>query len=217
MSFVATGYRQDVKAAPVPVDPLLATRLAEDLASSAGLPVAPSLSLRASSLAAEEEATKPVITVDESEQPKPSPVTSPEPPQAPVEELATIAPIAEDYYRPALAVDPAGNRYAPGNCTWYAYERRLQLNRPIGSFWGNAGHWGSSALAAGLKVSGSPDVGSVLVDVSGYYGHVAVVEEVYSDGSLRISEMNSAWGGGFGIVSGRVISRIEAPLYLYVQ
>lgn len=210
VSFVASGYRQDVQAQEIPVEPLLAVRLAEDVATTSGLPISERLSIRASSLASQEETIRPVLDLPEDQPTDDAPVTAPD---ALVEPL----PIAEEFYRPALAVDPSGNRYAPGNCTWYAYERRLQLGRPIGSFWGNAAQWSGSALAAGLNVNNTPDVGSILVDFTGYYGHVAVVEELLPGGGVRISEMNSAWGGGFNIVSGRVLSALEARLYLYIQ
>ncbi len=42
------------------------------------------------------------------------------------------------------------------NCTWYVYERRLQLGRPISSFWGNANTWATSARAAGFVVNNTP-------------------------------------------------------------
>ncbi len=111
----------------------------------------------------------------------------------------------------------AGNRYAPGNCTWYAYERRMQLGRPVGSFWGNANTWASSASAAGYRVDRSPEAGAVLVDRAGFYGHVGVVESIQTNGDVVISEMNNYAYGGFNIVNSRTISAGQAGAYLYIH
>jgi surface antigen len=109
-----------------------------------------------------------------------------------------------------------GNRYAYGNCTWYAYERRAQLGIPVGSFWGNGGSWAYAASASGYRVDHSPAFGAVLVEV-GSPGHVAVVESVEADGSVVLSEMNNSAYGGFNIINNRTISAGQAALYLYVH
>lgn len=108
----------------------------------------------------------------------------------------------------------AGNRYALGNCTWYAYERRQQLGNSIGSFWGNANTWDDNARAAGFTVNGTPKPGAILVDNAGYYGHVAIVERVLSNGDVYLSEMNYA---GFNVISNRTISAGQAAGYVYIH
>jgi surface antigen len=108
----------------------------------------------------------------------------------------------------------AGNRYAFGNCTWYAYERRMQLGRPVGSFWGNAATWASYARAAGYLVNNTPAVGAVMQNGGGY-GHVAIVESVNSDGSITISEMNYA--GNFNRVTSRTVSADVAAGFSYIH
>jgi surface antigen len=113
-----------------------------------------------------------------------------------------------------IARASAGNKYAFGNCTWYAYERRLQLGRPVGSYWGNAATWTMYARAAGYLVNNTPDVGSVMQNGGGY-GHVAIVESVNSDGSLTISEMNYA--GNFNRVTSRTVSAGEAAGFTYIH
>lgn len=103
---------------------------------------------------------------------------------------------------PYLAGASAGNRYAFGNCTWYAYERRAQLGKPIGSFWGNANTWSTYAQAAGFTVNGTPAPGAIM-EGGGWvaYGHVAIVESVNPGVSVTISEMNAyRFGGGFNRV-----------------
>ncbi|MCB9820086.1 LysM peptidoglycan-binding domain-containing protein [Candidatus Nomurabacteria bacterium] len=116
-----------------------------------------------------------------------------------------------------MARASAGNRYAPGNCTWYAYERSKQLGRTIGSFWGNANTWAVSARAAGFTVNGTPAPSAILVDTAGYYGHVAVVESVKPNGDIVISEMNNYAYGGFNVVNSRTISAGQARGYQYVH
>jgi len=108
----------------------------------------------------------------------------------------------------------AGNRYAFGNCTWYAYERRAQLGRPVGSFWGNAATWAMYARAAGYLVDNTPSVGAVMQNGGGY-GHVAVVESVNSDGSITISEMNYA--GNFNRVTSRTVSAGAASGFNFIH
>jgi surface antigen/LysM repeat protein len=108
-----------------------------------------------------------------------------------------------------IAGASAGNRYAFGNCTWYAYERRVQLGLPVGSFWGNAATWAAYARAAGYNVDRSPSVGAIAqwnAYQGGSYGagHVAIVESVNIDGSITVSEMNFA--GNFNRVTSRTLS-----------
>ena len=109
-----------------------------------------------------------------------------------------------------------GNRYAYGNCTWYAYERRAAMGMAVGSFWGNGGSWAYSARAAGYTVNNVPSYGAVLVE-SGSPGHVAVVESVSADGTVVVSEMNNAAYGGFNIINNRTISAGQAAVYQYIH
>ncbi len=113
-----------------------------------------------------------------------------------------------------IARASAGNRYAFGNCTWYAYERRLQLGRPVGSFWGNAATWSMYARAAGYLVDNKPSAGAVMQNGGGY-GHVAIVESVGSDGSITISEMNYA--GNFNRVTSRTVDAGSAAGFSYIH
>lgn len=110
----------------------------------------------------------------------------------------------------------AGNRYDYGYCTWYAFNRRAELGRPVGSFWGNASTWASYARGSGYAVSRTPSVGAVMQDSysAGGYGHVAVVESVGADGSISISEMNYA---GWNVKSYRTLSAGEAAGYNFIQ
>lgn len=110
----------------------------------------------------------------------------------------------------------AGNRYDYGYCTWYAYNRRAELGRPVGSFWGNASTWASYARGSGYLVTNSPSVGAVLQNSwqAGGYGHVAVVESVNADGSIYVSEMNYA---GWNVKSYRTISAGEASGYNFIH
>lgn len=147
------------------------------------------------------------------------------------EQPGYVAPATNNYspsYSSSYGIDPsvaaasAGNRYAFGNCTWYAYNRRAQLGIPVGSFWGNASTWAAYARAAGYLVDGNPAPGAVMASGGGYagYGHVAIVESVNSDGSINISEMNAyRWGGGFDRVDHGTISAAEAHsgMYSYIH
>lgn len=113
-----------------------------------------------------------------------------------------------------IASASAGNRYAFGNCTWYAYERRVQLGLPVGSFWGNAATWAMYAQAAGYQVNNTPAVGAIMQNGGGY-GHVAIVESVNSDGSITISEMNYA--GNFNRVTSRTVGADSIGYYNYIH
>lgn len=112
----------------------------------------------------------------------------------------------------------AGNRYSYGYCTWYAYNRRAQLGRPVGSFWGNASSWASAAIAAGYGVTrGNPGVGDVMQNGGGA-GHVAVVERINPDGSIVVSEMNYyGYGGGWNRISERPVKTSEVMSYTFIK
>jgi len=104
--------------------------------------------------------------------------------------------------------------YGYGQCTCYAYARRVQLGLPVGTLWGDAGSWAQSARYAGLVVDGNPSVGAIIQD----WGHVAIVESILPNGDLSISEMNAyVSGGGWNIVSGRIVSAGNVGQYLFIH
>jgi surface antigen len=98
----------------------------------------------------------------------------------------------------------AGEPYAWGNCTRYAWTRRQDLPGNLG----NAATWDERAAAQGFPVDTTPRAGDVAVaeayqnGANTRYGHVFYVERVNADSSLFISEMN--WVG-LNVVSTRTI------------
>ena len=62
---------------------------------------------------------------------------------------------------------------------------------------GNARNWPGSARALGIPTGTAPRVGAAAVWTGGYYGHVGFVEEIYGDGSVRISEYNYVQDGRY--------------------
>ena len=113
------------------------------------------------------------------------------------------------------SAEAVGNKYAYGYCTYYAYNRRAELGRPIGSFWGNAATWAAYARGAGFRVDGSPEVGAVMQNSGGWggFGHVAVVESINSDGSVVISEMNGP--AGWNVIGRRTITNPGDFMYIH--
>jgi surface antigen len=100
------------------------------------------------------------------------------------------------------------NRFPWGQCTyWVASQRDIPWN-------GNAWEWFGAAQAAGVATGKTPRVGAVMVTwESRYYGHVALVEQVFDDGSWEISEMNYR---GLGVVDHRRIRFGQVPLIGFI-
>src|SRR5713101_7768451 len=106
-----------------------------------------------------------------------------------------------------------GASYPFGQCTWYVNTRRPA---PWG---GNAWQWFGRARAYGRPEGPTPRVGAIMVTwESPYWGHVAYVEQVYTDGSWLVSEMNyaSPTGGGWGRVSYRHVIPGTIPLIGFI-
>jgi hypothetical protein len=93
---------------------------------------------------------------------------------------------------PVAAPGTYANLYEPGNCTWLA----ASMKQHVPNSWGNANTWAQRAAEDGYTVSATPMVGAVAQTSAGYYGHVAVVEEV-GEGRVKVIEMNVR---GLGVI-----------------
>ncbi|MFR2313440.1 MAG: CHAP domain-containing protein [Bifidobacterium sp.] len=76
--------------------------------------------------------------------------------------------------------------------------RRNQIGKPVDAHMGNGAQWNDTAARLGYKVGRSPKPGDDVLRgrrarADGYYGHVAVVEQVNSDGSILISQSGTGW------------------------
>jgi surface antigen/LysM repeat protein len=110
-----------------------------------------------------------------------------------------------------------GNRNAYGNCTWFAWEYRKDIGRPLpNAVLGNANTWHLSLGSMGYLINRTPALGALMQTSAGGggYGHVSVVVGMNSDGSIRVREMNYA---GYNIVSERTVSASEVPRYNFIH
>ena len=114
----------------------------------------------------------------------------------------------------------SGAAYPQGQCTWYVYNRMAQFGLHIGGHLGDARDWDQHAANAGYSVRSIPSEHSAVVFEPGqlgadaYYGHVAFVEKVHSDGSIVISESNVK---GLGVISYRTIDASDAESLTYIK
>jgi surface antigen len=98
------------------------------------------------------------------------------------------------------------NRFAFGQCTYWANMRYHALTGYWVPWLGNAYQWVYGAPSAGWVVSATPKVPSIIVlqpyvqGASGY-GHVAIVERINPDGSVYTSNYNWYAGGGWDTLS----------------
>ena len=100
-------------------------------------------------------------------------------------------PTFTSYYAPNSTLNPFSVNV--GNCTWYAWGRAYEIlgTRPS-LYTGNAGEWWGYNLNNGYYPYGSvAHVGAVACWSNSGAGHVAIVEQVNSDGSFVVSE--SGW------------------------
>jgi len=135
----------------------------------------------------------------------------PLPPSAPTATTHTVQ-VGKRAWFVSPVYSSGGGIYPFGQCTWYVNTRRPA---PWG---GNAWQWYSRAKAYGRPVGATPRVGAIMVTwESPYWGHVAYVEQVYSDGSWLVSEMNYySNGGGWGKVSYRHVIPGTIPLIGFI-
>ena len=91
--------------------------------------------------------------------------------------------------------------YGMPNCTAYAWGRLYEITgKRYTKLYGNAEEWWARAKSAGLETGSTPKLGAIIcwragnpANGSDGAGHVAVVEEIKSNGDIVTS--NSAWKG----------------------
>ncbi|MBL8121242.1 LysM peptidoglycan-binding domain-containing protein [Candidatus Saccharibacteria bacterium] len=100
------------------------------------------------------------------------------------------------------------NGYDWGWCTYYAAARSGAPGN-----WGNANTWAYYARISGWNVSSIPVAGAIFQTPAGWAGHVGIVEEVYDNGTMKVSDMNGF--AGFGRVGYAVVPVGTYPNYIY--
>lgn len=95
----------------------------------------------------------------------------------------------------------AGSGYPVGQCTWYAYNRLVELGTITDlsgtyGYLGNGQDWVRNLVAKGWRFSSTPQKGAVVSTAGGFdstypqFGHVGIVEYVNPDGTFLVSECN---------------------------
>nr|BBH94622.1 hypothetical protein KTA_28210 [Thermogemmatispora argillosa] len=130
-------------------------------------------------------------------------------------QAATATAVTQDGYDngplhyPGLPWQPTEgdlNRFAYGQCTYWANLRYHELTGYWVPWQGDAYQWVAGAEQYGWIVSSQPHVPSIIVLQPGVqgassYGHVAVVERINPDGSVYTSNYNWYANGGWNRLS----------------
>lgn len=112
-------------------------------------------------------------------------------------------------------------KFAQWTCTEYVASRRQDLfpsrHGHDRLFGGNAIDWLTNAQRAGVPTGIKPQSEAIAVFrwwrwASSSYGHVAIVEEIYDNGTILVSDMNYAWRN---VITHRIISSSLAVWYIY--
>lgn len=90
-----------------------------------------------------------------------------------------------------IAPDPMTvNTYDRGQCTAYVFDKVKKDKNMIERNWHDAKYWAEKAERDGYEVNQQPKKGALLQSPRGQQGHVAYIEKVYNNGSIKVSEMN---------------------------
>ena len=114
---------------------------------------------------------------------------------------------ATSVYASSFSPRYGANGYDWGWCTYYAAARSGAPGN-----WGNANTWAYYARLSGWRVSSVPTAGAIFQTPAGWAGHVGIVEEVYDNGTMKVSDMNGF--AGFGRVGYAVVSVGAYPNYI---
>lgn len=107
------------------------------------------------------------------------------------------------------------NRECVSYTAWAAYNR---FGKKVSSFMGMgfAYQWPNTALSMGANVDNNPEVGSVAISpISNYtpLGHAMMVEQVYGDGWVRVSQYNFAGTGEYSTMD----LKVSSAVYVHFQ
>ena len=132
------------------------------------------------------------------------------------------APSYSTYYKPQSSYNPFTVNYNAygGNCTWYAWGRAYEITGAYPKLGrGNAGTWWGYNKSGGYYSYGStPKLGAVACWSNSGAGHVGIVEQINSDGTIVISE--SGWSSCYfrtvNIPSSGYRSGLTFQGYIYI-
>ncbi|TDL94275.1 CHAP domain-containing protein [Macrococcus brunensis] len=106
------------------------------------------------------------------------------------------------------------NTYDEGQCTYYVFDKVRQDGKMIAKSWNDAKYWATRAKEEGYIVNQRPLEGSLLQSARGRQGHVAYVEHVYQNGSIKVTEMNYIKPY---YISERVLTKQDIQRYQFIH
>ena len=111
------------------------------------------------------------------------------------------AHVAEGYWNAFddFGSDPWSMGYR--QCVSYTAWKVASSGRNMPSDWnngaGNAINWPRNAREIGIPVDQTPRPGDVAILMIGFYGHAMYVEDVYNNGTMRVSQYNFSYDGRY--------------------
>lgn len=110
--------------------------------------------------------------------------------------LVSTSPVQAQTVNPYVSWYQDYNGAWRSNCTFWAWQRWLEVNGEALPSWGNAGEWAANATATGYPVDTVPAAGTIVMTWESPIGHVAFVEAVSPDdpNTFLVSEYGFAVG-----------------------